>query len=487
MNKLRQPDRIQAVVLAAGAALSLGALGFFLTSSLHLDRSDAFYYLSISDGYLESGTLANWTADPPEALRTPQNGVAGVFTLLSLLGFGPEGRLVALVILNYLLHLSTAVPLYRIARRVGFDGNLPIAALLAAQLCAFHVYRMQLVPENDGIFSALSLWLTWWMIASLDESPSRRPWRLAGMLALAATLVHFRLNVILIEGAAIGAALLTRRPRAAAWFGLLLAVSAVSTGVANALVDISRMAVERDLVFDGFFARLPAEIVELITLSIPDLLFDDLGQRGSLLYMPFALALALCAARGLRERESGLLFVALSCAAAVVFLTILPFGSHRYLRYSFPLFYLVILRIPATRTIGYLFVSALLVSSLLTFARGWEHQPTTRFWLHVHERDISLGGETTLLVTEAGYRFLRHPYFFLGAPSFRGELSWELILERGQVALLGTGPFLEQRLAQIGTWAQEAGYGFRRRVLTPHFEDAEGRALVELYDFRARR
>ncbi len=88
MNELRQPDRIQAVVLAVGAALSLGALGFFLASSLHLDRSDAFDYLAVSDGSHESGTLANWIADPPEALRTPQNGVAGVFTLLSLLGFG---------------------------------------------------------------------------------------------------------------------------------------------------------------------------------------------------------------------------------------------------------------------------------------------------------------------------------------------------------------------------------------------------------------
>ena len=483
-----------AVYVVGLFGISIYALLFFLGHKIYLIGSDTFYYMSIADGIRQTGSVAALSSDPALPLKTPQNGIVMFHLWLSQLGFGAENRLVTIVLINYALHLSAVYPLYKIARRVGLEGTLPIAALLAVYLGAFHVYRLQLIPNNDGVFNALSIWLTYLIIIVLDDHPGpsetghilRRPsWsvKLALLIVLSAILVHFRLNALLILGAGLVAAVAVRHLKGVLWTAGSLAVAVASLALVYAFIDTSRMASQGEGILDGILGRLPSSVPTVLSETIPNLLFGPWGLWGRLISVPFALALALAVVMalvsGLHRREAAVLFMALSCAAALVFVTLLDFQSHRLLIYVFPiLFILIILRV-FTRPFGYIFVALVLASSLLTFYRGFDREPASEFWLYVHENKVSLPDSEPLLISEHS----RHPYFFLSARTYRGELTLELISSRESLFLIGDRSFVDARLSEIGAMSAESGYSFKLRSLTPGYQDEEGHALLELYDF----
>ena len=478
------------VILLSG--LSLCALAFFLINRVYLIGSDTFYYMSIADSVLQNGTLSDLTSVPAQALKTTQNGVVFFHVVLSRLGMGPEGRLISIVVINYLLHLSAVYPLYKTARRIGLEGSIPIMALLAVHLGAFHVYRMQLIPINDGVFNALSLWLAYFVVIALQDFPSPTtsdtsgkaanwPLRLAVMLALSAILVHFRLNLLLVLGAAVLAALVVRRYRHVVWGTALLAVSVASLALPYYLSDSSRIVSQGDRIFNDIPARLPAQLFDLVTVHVPGLLFSPVGDRECLIYVPFALSLLLALAHGFLKREPGALFISLSCTAAFLFLGFLPFGTHRYLIYIFPFMYLLILLPNKIRPIAYMFVALVLASSLVTFVDGFHRAPVSEFWLYLHDQRISLPSDDPLLVSQQS----RHPYFFLGVRPFRDDLTWDRISVGDGTFLLGDAEFTSARLTEIERMAEQASFTFTSSNLTPGYQDEEGHAIVQLYDFKS--
>lgn len=474
--------------------LSLYGLGFFLWNRVYLIGSDTFYYLAIADTLLKSGSFIDEIVNPAQPLKTPQNGVVLFHVIFSSLGLGAEGRLVAIVVLNYALHVSAIYPLYKIARRLGVEGTVPIAALLAVHLGAFQVYRMQLLPMNDGAFNALSIWLTYLILiglqdyrtwAKLRETGNTVNWRLVliSLVGLSAVLVHYRFHVVLILGAAMLAAMAVAQYRHVLWAAVLLIVAFVSLAVPYSFVDTRGIEGQTDRVLTGILSRAPSGLFDLVTVDVPNLFFAPVSERASLIYFPFALALALALLYGVRRREPGVLFIALSCSAAFAFLAVLPFGGHRLLMYILPLMFLLILLPVRFRPIAYMFVGLILASSLVTFATGFDRVPASKFFLYLYEHRVSLPADDPLLVSQRS----RHPYFFLSSRTYRGELTWDLIRSHGDMFVLGDGEYVSERLEEIEDIAKAADVTFKRRTLTPGYEDEEGHTLLQLYDFGRRK
>ena len=477
--------------VAALVGLSVYSLAFFLWYKIYLIGSDAYYYMSIADSFVNTGRFLDLSSFPTQPLKTPQNGIISVHALLSWAGFGPEGRLASISIISYLLHVSATYPLYKIARRVGLKGTIPIAALIAVYLGAFHVYRMQLIGYNDGVFNALSIWLTYVLLVGLQEIRAgsfsdllrvltRHRVVVLLMVVLAVVLVHFRINSIVILGSALLATVAVWRLRNAVWVGALLAVSFVSITVPYMLTDSSRISAQSGRVTGDLLSRLPGNVFDIATISVPNLIFAPVSERASIVYFPFALVLLVALIVGLRNREPGILFVGLSCAAAFMYVATLPSQTSRYLIYVFPLMFLLLLLWRPLRPIGYMFAGLVIASSFVTFATGWERSNWSNFFLHIYEEDISLPAEDPLLVTDKS----RHPYFFLDTRTYRGELTWELVTSRGQLFVLGDEEYVASRIDELDGLAAEHNSTYSRETLTLGYSDEDGHTLIRLYDFR---
>ena len=485
--------RLLLAAYAAGiVAMSVYSLVFFLQNKVYLIGSDTFYYMSIGDSIVQSGSVLDITAIPAQPLKTPQNGIVLLYTILSALKVAPESRLVTIVVINYILHLSAMYPLYRIARRIGLEGDLPMGALLAVYAGAWHIYRLQLIPINDGVFNVLAMWLAYLIVMFLQDYPgpqeSRassqvRSWSLLipAMIVLSALLIHFRLQAGLVLGAGLLAALITARFRQAAWLLVCLIVSMVSLVLPYALViSIDRMSGLSEWVVSGILDphTIAARMFTLVDSVLPELLFVNAGTRSNLMYGVFALALLVALIQGLRKREAGALFIALSCSAAILFVAFFIYQTHRLAVYVFPFLYLFLLRPSQMRPIGYMFVALVLISSLGSLAIGFNRVPASQYWLYLHQQHVTLPDDEPLLISQSP----RHSYFILGTRAFRDELTWDVIVAQDGLFLLGDERFVSTRLVKIGDMAESAHFMFERRNLTPDYHGAEGHVLLHLYD-----
>ena len=73
MNITIKTKRTLLAVYGIGvSAISVYALFFFLRHKVYLIGSDTFYYMSIADSILQSGSALDLTSIPAQPLKTPQ-------------------------------------------------------------------------------------------------------------------------------------------------------------------------------------------------------------------------------------------------------------------------------------------------------------------------------------------------------------------------------------------------------------------------------
>ena len=287
------------------------------------------------------------------------------------------------------------------------------------------------------------------------------------MVGLSAVLVHFRLNSVLVIGAALLAAIAVGRYRHAILGLALLAVSLASISLAYGSVDTTVMSRVSGRVLDDIVAQFPSGVVDLATDRAPKLLFESTSGVAGVIYAPFALALGLALVRGYLRREPGVVFVALSCVAAMVFLAALlaalPIGTQRLLVYIFPLLYLLVLMANRLRVIGYLFAALVVGSTLITFVTGFERSPSQAFWLHVRQQEISLSSDEPMVLSNRA----RFPYLFLGARAFRERLTWDKVVSRGACLSSVTANTLQNVWSGLSAWPEGPGTASNSAPLLP--------------------
>ena len=164
-----------------------------------------------------------------------------------------------------------------------------------------------------------------------------------------------------------------------------------------------------------------------------------------------------------------------------MFLELLYFQHHRLLIYILPLIALVLLsaRYTYTRVFGYGLAGLIVLSSVVTFYRGFDQASETQFWAYIKDSKISLPEDEILLITERD----RHSYFFLSTPATRQEISIDMILARKSVFIVGDSTFRAKTVDQLKEVAQKAGFKFDVSSLTPGYRDLEGHEIIVLSNF----
>ena len=482
--------------------ISLYALIFFLMNKVYLIGSDTFAYISIADSILQYGEAMDITSVTSTPLKTPQNGIVIFHILFSLLGINGGTRLVILVLLNYVFYLSAVYPLYMSGRRVGLTNNLAMVVLIGIYLGSWHIYRLGLLPNNDGIFYSLSIWLTYLLVVILQDSQKgkilygtlKKNYLIAILLILGPFLILFRLHVILIIGSAFITSILVREYRFTALIGGFTLIMLFIIVIVYSFVDISSIISTSRSAFSTIISPImfnPKNIYKLWEQTMSPLL---IGQKtfGALvlIFTVFPIAILVGIVSGVRKRESGIIFISISCALALWSSVFSP-TMHRWIIYIFPFLYLIVLVQPTIRSVGYLFGFVGIMSSLFAF-RDFNRVPESHLWLHIYENNISLPMDDPLLVT----RRARHTYFFLNTRAYNvsddsdgiqdgkitlpDELKWDLINDRGSIFVLGDRIYINSVHSQIRDMAIENGFEIQTESLTPDLNEFEGWALVEL-------
>jgi len=488
----------QIFILILACAVSFYSFYFFLSNKIYLIGSDAFYYISIADSIIQNGELRNISSIPSTPVKTPQNGIVFVHVILSLIGLAAESRVLAIVIINYILYLSACFPLYKVARWSGLTSPLPLMILLSVYLAAWHIYRINLLALNDGIFNSLMLWLVYLIIRFIRELKSFELGFLSksivGKMLIISLIVvisvQFRLTVSLVLGSGIIAALIVRNYKASLFLIIISLFLLISFSAIYFFLEVTRLENVGERYFFPMFEAIKIDTVKLQLWKILPRLVAGLSVLANplpiMMFTIFPLSMMYYGIMGLKEKKFSKVFISCICLTGLWFT--MSFQNARVIWYIFPFIYLIVLSIKNFRFFGYAFVLLVLVQSMQQFYIGFSRIPESKYWLYIHENRVSLPKDDSLLLAANG----RHLYYLFGKGAFDttpdnenniifpDELKWDLIRKHNSLCVSGDSSYIKKVHYKIENMANSNGYKIQTKPLTPDLPEFKGWALIEL-------
>jgi hypothetical protein len=432
-----------AVLAIIIVACTMAALS--LHSRSYLGNNDAFYYLSIADNWLENGVFLDGTTIPDGPVITPQNGIVGIFALLRRLSLTKHQCLLTVLGLNSVLLLSCFYPLIKLCRSLGVESRAMLVCILLVFVGHLRIFMwVYLSPVNDMIFFTGQLWLVYLLAVFVrrcddpDSTTSSGRLLFAGGVLLAAVLVHFRLNIVLIPLGGIAAALLTRRFRLLPPMVILLSAAAVSLSASWLVVDRYDFQVNA-AGLSSFLGDFKHQVYVLVFRLIPESLFKDLFQTGNLLYLPFYAALLVAFFQGVRRKNVMLLLVVFVCLGTFAMTALHGNITERYLWAVTAFLYILLFRIKLFHAIGVLFVTAVLINSLWLSAY---EPPQMAAWQNLAV-NAPIRGEKPFVLAKRQ----RECWYYTGLRSvFMENYTWQDLTSAEAVYLIGPQDYVEGHL-----------------------------------------
>lgn len=467
------------------AIFSISLLFVFMNNKVYenLD-SDVFYYHAVADSLRQTGQLRDMVFNPSAAIVTPQNGAVVIQYLLSGFSFSPELRLRVFVIINFVSLVCSVCPLLKIAGRFGISSIPSRLALTAVYLCGWHVVRFYLLPLNDGLFATCSLWLIYFILLLTEEDLtirelfSSRRWLFLAVILLSAVLVHFRLNAIVVPMAGVFSAILIKRYGLILPMLLLCGTMFLSLVIPFLFIDTSGIELLSKKVGENAIQYLPDTIWRLVTDFIPGVLFRDTGTTGNMLYAAFALAILAYFIEGVRKKEFVSLFIILICLGTFILLCGNTALHKRYFLIVYPLLYILIFKKPVFRSIGYLFVFAVIAQSMMIcFHSGVTGRSEIgKFWSYVSQTAQPDMSDYFL----KAQKHHRHVYYYSGMCDFgKKPYQWQ-DLQRKNIYLSGPPTFLEEELAKIREYARQNNSSVSYTNLTKDYQGSSEDAFLQV-------
>ena len=488
---------IRGMILVIASIVSLYSFYFFLSNKVYLIGSDTYYYMSIADSIIQSGKMENLNSIPSTPIKSPQNGVAFIFALLSLLGISHRDGQLVIVFINYIVYLGGIYPLFMITKHLGLTKKLPLVSLLGVYLSAWHVYRINLLPINDGIFNSLILWLVYFLIKLFHDKSTLRLWPISRSefqiilcVALLTILsIQFRLNTVLVIGSSIISGILVKNYRATIISFLLSCLMLLFfLSIFYFLAGVPSFKVSEN--FHELFTSINVYNLKMVLWKILPGLIASLSPLSNPLvticFTIFPLSMLFCLYRGYIEKNYSMIFVALICLTGLWFT--FKFKNSRVIFYTFPFMYLLLFCHRKTRVIAYGFVLFVFLQSFQTFFHGFSRGPESKLFLHIYENNLSLPDQDSLLITNDA----PHTYFLLNTRAFRSklnsdgivkinpQLTWSSMQKKKSIFVLGGSTYINSVYSQIDQMAISNGYKLNFDSITPDYDEFDGWALVEL-------
>jgi len=420
------------------------------------------------------------TIVPNGLLRTPHIGMVFIHVFLSLINIQSEDRFIFVSILYYFLHISSLYPINQIAQRLGIKDLFSRLLIISAHLGAWHLYRAQLLSNNDGFFNPLAIWFIYILfviaqniskqkLSTLIKSKDNYLWIIFAASLLSYILPLFRLQIILIHLSAIFTALIIKNYTFLRYSITLLLTSSLSliisfTNTNNEVISNKVSSKSSSIMFDFF-----GEIYRTIFDKIPSLFYNyDLDNLVDYLaIIPLGILLYLFY-KSLINKRFSLLFVTTICCSALLWATLFGYSRARYFLYIYPMFFSILFISDKKRVIGYFFVSLVLASSVYNLIRVHDRPPASRITLYLHNNNVVLPKENPLLLSS----FKRHPYFFLNSSTYLGKLDINNILNNEEIFLLGDEKYINNKLSMIASIADSNSYTFDSKSLIPDYDES---------------
>ncbi len=474
-----------------------------MSNKIYLIGSDAFYYMSIADSIMKYGEMRDITAIPSFPLKSPQNGIVFVHVILSFIGLTEKSRILTIVVINYLLYLSGVYPLYKISQWSGLRKGLPLIALIAVYLGAWHIYRINLLAINDGVFNSMTLWLVYLIIRFTREInvfesfslPRPVVVKIMFISLIVVVLAQFRLNATLVIGSALISAILVRDYKASLFLISTCLFLLISFFVIYNFVEIVRLENVGEKYFFPMFRAMNIGTIKLQLWKILPRLVAGLSgltnPLATLIFAMFPISMIYYGIRGLIDRNFAKVFIAAICLTGLWFT--MSFQNARVIWYIFPLIYLILFSLKSIRFAGYAFVILVFLQSIQQFYIGFSRNSESKLWLHIYDQSISLPDNSLLSSHNR-----RHPYFFLGTRNYLGDgnwrqvldeiqapgkfmpkLTWDLLNEHGSVFVIGDSSYIDSTFTQVSEISSSYGYNIETKPLTPNLDKFKGWGLVE--------
>lgn len=434
------------------ACLSVISFRTFLSNHYNLVGSDIYYYLSAADSLLEFGKLQDLTLDPPAAVITPQNGIVFIMALLKLSSMEPGSILTFLTYSYYFLFLISFYPILKICDYLGFK---PTQKWIIAIFYFGHwpLYRLQLIPVNDGLFNILASWLLYLVI----NFNYRNFWL---MVILASVSLHFRVNTAIVLFFAGVVNLWYRKIKPGVLLLCIMLISififklVYSFGIftpkarelGNLGEKISYYVQRRVDNLTGEYGLL-ANVSELFLFEIPKLFLIPVSGPANYLFLIFLAVPLLYFIRGIYLRKH----LALTQFAAIVlgtygfFLVINIAYSNRYFFYAYITTAIMLVdlsyKFKKTKILLMLYLSSIIAYTIYSSTTKYTPGCIPSLLYSLKNQSFSIGVDDLLISQE-----VRHSYYFLDKPSlrFRPDLT---ALNNHRLYILGNRQFISDILA----------------------------------------
>ena len=184
---------------------------------------------------------------------------------------------------------------------------------------------------------------------------------------------------------------------------------------------------------------------------MPESLFKDLQSNGNLLYVPFYISMLIAFIQGVKTRNLHLLLILFICAMTFVMTIVHGNITERFLWVVVPFMYMMLFRIKAFRTIGYLFVFAVLANTIWMIPHEMKVSRSVLTWENIAGMDV-LKSEKVVMIS----RDARSCWYFTGIQSvYQDKYAWSDLEGKDLICLIGSEEFIETHKKRLEELARE--------------------------------
>ena len=453
--------------------IAISALFYFYSNRIYYIGSDSYYYLSLADSLVTTGKVRDLTIFPSEKPVTPQNGIVYLMALLKIAGLSSQQIISFIPFLNFSLYVISFSALAKTALLFKFSSR-QILILSLFYYSHWVLYRLQMIPVNDGIFNSLGIWAIY-LISCLFYSVRRRNFFF--LLVLSLIGVHFRLNLYLILLSAIISYAIFAQWRKAVLTGIIVVLVLLTFKQVFALPlysyqqesdPLTSISASQDLeripdvkTYSAYYTAKAmrkmidikpflTELKQLLVDRTAELFlvrFDIISSHLNWIFLIFTLIPLIGVIRGISLKDFSELFFSLVALTSLAYTLLVGIINNRYIfLYYILVIFLLVKWMNISRFASkfiYAYASIIILYSFFNFSRPYHLSCNLALMLEIKNRGITLPGESLLLAEEK-----RHAYFFLNKPKINIErFPW--LVRSNEIFVAGSYLYVEDTLAYL--------------------------------------
>ena len=375
-----------------------------------------------------------------------------------------------------------------------------LSILLFVYLSSWHIYRINLLAINDGIFNSLMLWLVFLIIklikneiiistSSLIKNFQFKEFFI--IVIVVGISIHFRLNAALIIISAILATIFVKRYNYSYQFLLVFGILSISLFSVYSFIEVSKFS--RYPLSHHVYSFIQAlnlnQFHEHLTATLPRLTagFSPINNKLSIfIFLIFPISTIIYFINGIRNRNFPIVFISLVNFSSIIFS--FNFSNARVIWYIFPFIYLILLnnKFKIFKIFCHIFVLIISLQSIQQFVGGMWRSGESHLHLYLYENKIIIPSES-IIITYRG----RHAYFLLNNRSYRakdfnldGEIEFpdlltkNKIIQKGQVYVLGDVEYINQTLFKLKNIFINDKITFETQSITPKLNKFNGWSFI---------